>query len=378
MKVLVGIPCLQRGGTEMQTLCLVRALLQAGYAVQVFCYFEYDDEVAAEFEHAGCRVRLLHYARSIRKLSLIRRLAEVIRREKPDVVHVQYMAPGALPVIAAKLAGVKKVLALVHQPHTASHGWKAKVMLIAASVLCTHFMAVSCAAEQSWFGSSFVYTGTGSEKPPKHFTLFNAVDTMRIVSLQNSAAAASLKKKYRGGAAFVFGYIGRLHYEKGVDVLCEAFGRINRIMPETRLLIVGDGPEKMRLEERFSLNCWWKNVYFPGMQSWENSMSCLSAMDVMVVPSRFEGFGLTAVEAMAASRPVIASRTGGLLDIVQHGGSGLFFENENIGALASMMQVLMEPNYLRVLQQGAFERSKSFDVAAFNKKIAQLYLLLLS
>ncbi|TLU83406.1 MAG: glycosyltransferase family 4 protein [Chlorobium sp.] len=374
MKVIVGIPCLKRGGTEIQTLYLVQALILAGYTVQVLCYFEYEDEVTSEYEQAGCIVQLLHYSRSMPKLLFIHILAKIIQKASPDVVHIQYMAPGALPIFAAKFAGVKKVLATVHQPFTASHGLPAKFMLRAASVLCTHFIAVSPSAERSWFGSSYMYDERESDIPPRHFTLYNAVDAGRIVSLQSTSEAESIKKKYRDGASFVFGYIGRLRHEKGVDVLCEAFGRIDQYFTEIKLLIVGDGPDRGVLEERFTSNPWWKNVYFAGMKSWEESMMHLAAMDAVIIPSRFEGFGLAAVEAMAASKPLIASLTGGLSDIIEHDKSGLLFESENVNVLADMMCLIIQDEHKRQsLQKGAFERSKCFDINVFNKFIKDLY-----
>ena len=63
MNILIAIPCLLRAGTEMQTLLLVRALLEFGYDVEVCCYFDWDERVVGEFEAAGAAVRLLGWTR---------------------------------------------------------------------------------------------------------------------------------------------------------------------------------------------------------------------------------------------------------------------------------------------------------------------------
>ena len=117
-KVLIAIPCLLRGGTEMQTLLLVSALIDLNYDVEVCCYFEFDGLVVAEFKTAGAKVRLLGWTRSLGTIVFIRTLASIFREINPDVVHVQYMTPGLLPIIAARLACVPHILATVHQPGT--------------------------------------------------------------------------------------------------------------------------------------------------------------------------------------------------------------------------------------------------------------------
>ena len=140
--IVIAIPCLNRGGTEMQTLNLVRALSQGGYRLSTVCYFENDDEVVAEFRAAGTEVLLMNCERSTGAFALISKLKKQFRRLKPDVVHVQYMAPGALPIVAARLAGVTRVLATVHQPYTRSHGLKAKVLLRLSATMCSRFICV--------------------------------------------------------------------------------------------------------------------------------------------------------------------------------------------------------------------------------------------
>ena len=128
MLVTIAIPCLLQGGTEFQTLQLARVLRGAGHEVSVCCYFERDPAMVARFEETGARVELLGLDRSTSLLRLLGELRKWFAAAKPDVVHVQYMAPGFVPVLAARLAGVPRVFATVHQPAT-PHGWKARLLL---------------------------------------------------------------------------------------------------------------------------------------------------------------------------------------------------------------------------------------------------------
>ncbi|MCE1275008.1 MAG: glycosyltransferase family 4 protein, partial [Chlorobiales bacterium] len=108
--------------------------------------------------------------------------------------------------------------------------------------------------------------------------------------------------------------------------------------------------------------------------SWEDAMRHLAVIDALVVPSRFEGFGLSAVEAMSASKPVIAARTGGLMEIIEDGYSGLLYEIEDFSALARLMLLLIDDaaNY-RKLSVNARKRALDFDVEVYSKKIQNLY-----
>lgn len=103
MTVLICIPCLMTGGTEVQTLNLVQALIAGGHRVVTVCYFENCEDMVSRFQNAGCEVVCLSPDgiridgwRGI--LFLYKGLRSVLKQYKPDVAHVQYMAPGAIPI----------------------------------------------------------------------------------------------------------------------------------------------------------------------------------------------------------------------------------------------------------------------------------------
>jgi len=115
-------------------------------------------------------------------------------------------------------------------------------------------------------------------------------------------------------------------------------------------------------------------VVIAGLQTWENAMKHLRLIDVLVVPSRFEGFGLSAVEGMAASLPVIASNTGGLKEIIQDGESGLLFGTGNIEELTERMLRLYDDKALiQSVSARARERAMEFDAENYNFKVEHFY-----
>lgn len=374
MRILLAIPCLERGGTEMQTLYLAKSLLEAGHSVDVVCYFEIDQSVVDEFVECGCGVDLLRLDRGLSSTGFVRLMRAYYRRFRPDVLHVQYMTPGALSILAARLAGVPNLLATVHQPYTSAHGSTARKLLRFSALLCDRFVAVSMAAEASWFGTSNDCAALTGRKGPRHCTIYNAVDTKLVASLSDRGQASLFRERYRLGSTYVFGYIGRLSHEKGVDILIRAFGMVASRNKGVSLLIVGDGSEAAAVQKRFGHEEWWGGIVFAGNQSWREAMRHLSVIDSLVVPSRFEGFGLSAVEAMAATRPVIAARTGGLTEIVCHGTSGFLYDTEDVAALAELMGLLAGDEQLsRQMSANARERSLDFDVELYSRKIQKLY-----
>ena len=124
-KVLVATPVLLLGGTEIQMLSMVRVLVKNGYRVSVCCYYEYDPRIVDEFRSAGAEVELMKMNRfggrmNVREIAaLFRKLAVKFHSHRDSIVHVQYVAPGLVPLLAAKISGVRTIFATIHYPrHT--------------------------------------------------------------------------------------------------------------------------------------------------------------------------------------------------------------------------------------------------------------------
>ena len=120
-------------------------------------------------------------------------------------------------------------------------------------------------------------------------------------------------------------YVGRLSDEKQIDHIRPALERL----PNMRLVLVGDGPARPDLERHFA----GLPVTFMGYLRGERLSQAYASADVFVFPSRLETFGLVVIEAMAAGLPVVASRVGGVSDIVSEGVTGYTFESGDSAAL---------------------------------------------
>lgn len=120
-------------------------------------------------------------------------------------------------------------------------------------------------------------------------------------------------------------YVGRLSDEKQIDHIRPALEAV----PNTRLVVVGDGPARPYLEQHFS----GLPAKFMGYMRGERLSQAYASSDIFVFPSRLETFGLVVVEAMAAGLPVVASRVGGVTDVVQEGVNGYTFDSGDVPSL---------------------------------------------
>jgi glycogen(starch) synthase len=136
-------------------------------------------------------------------------------------------------------------------------------------------------------------------------------------------------------------YFGRLEYEKGVQDLIAALPRIRRAHPGTRLLVAGTGTAAGQLIAAARAHRVRRSVTFTGHLPDADLAALLRAVDAVVLPSRYEPFGIVALEAAAAGAPLVASTAGGLGEVVVDGETGLSFAPGDVAGLAGAVGVVL-------------------------------------
>ncbi len=192
------------------------------------------------------------------------------------------------------------------------------------------------------------------------YSLPNPVDVSKVLKL----AEEKLPDFSFSSDTFTIVMAGRLSKEKGYDRVIRAAGRIGPDAP-FEIVMIGDGPEKKRLEEIAETYGIEKKVRFPGQK--ENPYPYVKAADVLFCPSREESFGLVMLEAMVLQTPVIATRTIGSEYVTQSGKYGLVIDNtdESISeTLDKMIHYMSPPEYSL---KDAFDRANEFDHTKFQK-----------
>jgi glycosyltransferase involved in cell wall biosynthesis len=157
----------------------------------------------------------------------------------------------------------------------------------------------------------------------------------------------------------VVGTVGRLHEVKRQDVLLRAFKRVRERVPGAHLLLVGDGPLREELATRSGQLGLSGYVHFAGYQ--QHTTPYLRTMTCFALPSRSEGMPQSLLEACVAGVPVVASRVGGIPEVIEHGRTGLLVESGDEGALADGLVELL----------GSTERSRALSEAARAKVLAR-------
>lgn len=370
--VIITLPVLLTGGTEFQTKTLVKVLADAGYRVIVCCFYEFEQDMVTNMQEAGAIVKLFRLNRCDGIFSLLKILYAYFREVKPDICHVQYIAPGFISVLAARLAVVPVVFATVHQPGH-PYGKKAHLLLRAAARICTKFICISKSVEQSWFGRKSLFEAIVPLK--NHCTIYNAVDFDAIVEAARENSELAILKKDKFGTDTVIGCVARLRQEKGQLILIRAFAQVVKFYTNVKLLMIGDGSDMAELKMLSETLGLAQNIIWMGRQAQADVYSMYGLMDMLVVPSLFEGFGLTAAEAMSAGLPVIASNIDGLAEVVHDGKSGILFPVGNSQVLAEkMIELLNDPAKAKLYGKNGQDRVKKlFMLDQFKKSMLGLY-----
>lgn len=161
-------------------------------------------------------------------------------------------------------------------------------------------------------------------------------------------------------------YVGRLGAEKEI----ERIKPILEALPNSRLALVGDGPNRQNLEQLFADT----PTNFVGYLRGKDLASAYASADAFIFPSRTETLGLVLLEAMAAGTPVIAARSGGIPDIVTDGINGyLFNPTDENGAIAATLNLFADPAGRQLLRENARQEAEKWGWAAATQQLRQYY-----
>ena len=356
MSILQILPELNVGGVETGTRDLAKYLVKNGYKSIVVSS---GGALVNELEKQGSR----HYLLPVHKKSIftilwtIPKLVEIIRKEEIDIVHARSRVPAWIAFFAARLTG-KVFITTCHgyyKTHFASRpmGW-GKLAICPSQAIANHM--------NKDFGL-----------PLERIRL-----VPRGVDLERFTFTLPEKKK---SSVFNIGIIGRLSPIKGHTYFLRAIARVIRQIysPSIKVWIVGDATSdhlayKRELEilvKRLGLGyC----TEFLGTQ--QDIGGALADLNLLVLPSVYhEAFGRVIIEAQAAGVPVIATRVGGVIDIIDHNLTGILVDPGNIEALAeAMIRIIRDNSLANYLAKNAYQKVRQkFNLKLMSTKILEVY-----
>jgi glycogen synthase len=185
---------------------------------------------------------------------------------------------------------------------------------------------------------------------------------------------ARIRRTYTPDGEPLLLYFGRLEWEKGVQDLIAALPEIRRAHPGTRLVVAGQGRHREELIEQAGQLGVAGSIEFAGHLPDRELRAVLAAVDSVVLPSRYEPFGIVALEAAAAQAPLIASTAGGLGEVVIDGVTGLAFDPGDVPALTTAVDtVLRDRDAARHRAMTARARLADFDWVQIAAATAEVY-----
>jgi glycosyltransferase involved in cell wall biosynthesis len=172
-----------------------------------------------------------------------------------------------------------------------------------------------------------------------------------------------------------FLYVGRLEAVKGVDVLIQAVACARRQEPSLKLTVVGDGRERLALEALTDSLALSNVVEFRGWLPAESVWSVIQECDILVIPSVWpENLPTVALEAIGAGRPIIASRIGGIPELVEDGSTGFVVDPYDVEALAERLcRLASDPSLCRRMGLAARRRAAIYTTDRFVAEVLSLY-----
>lgn len=361
IRVLRVIARLNMGGPALHVAYLAKGLASRGYETTLVAGSLARGEESMSFvaEELGVRVRTVTQLH--REISLVRdlvatwRLAELIRRERPDIVHTHTAKAGALGRMAAALAGRPRPI-VVHTFHGhVLRGYFGPLRTAAFRFVETALARVTDAliAVGPQVRDDLVALGVA---PAEKFHVIRlGIELEQRIDGGDEARAEARRLLGIREDAFVVGWIGRMTpIKRTQDVLAAVAGLRERGV-DAILVMVGDGPDRERVERRAHALGIARHCLYLGYQ--DDVARWFGLLDAFLLPSANEGTPVTAIEALAARRPVVATRVGGVPDVVRDGEDGFLAELGDLDGLVDGLERLARDPDLRArMGEGARER----------------------
>ena len=283
-------------------------------------------------------------------LKAIKRIRKIIKHVKPNIIHVHGTRAGAL----GRLASVGTNIPVVYTEHIWTHNFKLNNSLLG------FFHHIG-----GWFLDLFTVKNIAVSNAVKEFMVETNISyAEKIVVIYNGIEPTKVRADiFNDDQNILIGTVGTLYPLKGFQFLIQALPAIRQEFPEVKLEIIGEGAYKKALVREVGRRKMEKFVKFAGFQT--DIEKSLAKLDLYVQPSISESFGLAIVQAMSVGLPVVATRTGGIPEVVTEGKSGLLVKAGSHKELSkAIITVLRDRTMAR--KMGEFARRES--VTRFNLK----------
>ena len=358
-KVTHLITTIERGGAEKQLLTLASEQVQSGIKVEVI-FLKGKPELEKEFEESGVEVnKLLAGKNFLYQISLLSKHL----RKNPSPVHAH------LPKSELLAAIVVTNKYFIFTRHNSEPFWPGGPRIISnllSKFVCkraSQGIAISSAVKSylikrgeipTGYNIDVVYYGFQKNSPT------NSAGLKSIISLIQSQSSN-----------FKIGTIGRLVPQKDYPTLLNAFSNVLKSAPKTDLYVVGEGylqKELIKLSKTLGVN---DRVHWLGKTEYVNEF--LSKIDLFILSSKYEGFGLVLLEAMVAKKPIIAANNSAIPEVLGKIYEGLFSSGDANALAQQIKTAISDENFSKRLVNSYSSQLDFFDPSKMNRNIENVY-----
>jgi len=333
-QVLHGLPV---GGAEVLAARLARQL-NRDYRFVFICLDELGS-LGSELRDEGFPVEVLNRRPGL-DWRCTRRLAEIVRRERVDVLHAHQYTPFFYSTVSRLLGSRPPVLFTEHGRHHPDYPRRKRI--VANRVLLRgrdRVVAVGEAVRQALIHNEGI-------APYRVEVIYNGIPLEKFGTQPTASERSAIRASIGLGPDDLFLIqVARLDYLKDHATAIRTIERVKNRCGRARLVLVGDGPDRGPIESLVWQRALGEDVRFLGQR--DDVPRLLAASDIVILTSISEGIPLTLIEAMASGRPVVSTRVGGVAEVVVDGQTGLLAPAGDDAALAEHVLRLADDSVLR-------------------------------
>ncbi|MEM2788654.1 MAG: glycosyltransferase [Candidatus Bathyarchaeia archaeon] len=315
-------------------------------------------------------------ARALFLLTLPIHLIKAVKETGAEIMHVHCLcALSALPASITKLLARKPLIITMHGTFLGHYSKAAKpplswIIPAAEKAYLRLKLYDKILVEDKYTYRTLRNIGIPKEKIQA--LPYPGIDTRKFKEAQPIKELSGLDKP-------IILHHGRLVQKRGIKTLIEAMPKIIEEAPKAKLIIAGEGPEKQRLKRLAEALGVASHVAFLGLVPYEQIPSLIKSSTVVVIPSLIEGHSTSIIEAMASAKPVIATRVGGITEIIKDGETGILVDPENPNQIANaVIKVLKNRNLAKTIAEKAAEKAEEYDVRRLAERELNMYMSLIN
>lgn len=357
MKIAYLVTRANHGGAQVHILELVRALRKAHEIVVYTGETGYLTEQLSELDVSWIRIpQLVHPITPVKDLGAVQALKKLLRLQAPDLLHSHTAKSGIVGRIAAQACFIPSV----YTPH----GWTFSQRSTWPRRAVSWPVERICKRLPSW-------VITVSDWEYRLGLNAGVMDASRSAVIPHGISDSIYKKKFSDDGLVRIVMVGRFERPKDQLSLVQAFSMLDKRVP-VELILVGDGPTQRGVRDLIRQNS-LTSVHLLGSRN--DIAELLPTMDILVLASRSECFGLCLVEGMRAGLPIVATKAGAIPEIVDDGETGLLYEKDDTAQLRFQLNRLVRSAELRIRMghRGRLRYESEFTAERMVKRTEALY-----